>query len=73
MKRPTVTTEQQDFIRANSSTLSVIEIAERLKLNRSKVYNNIYALGVSPKEAKVQNEPAQNGMFDYTQHENWLV
>jgi hypothetical protein len=77
MKHPKVSPEQQDFIKSNSSNLSIIEIAQQLGLQRNKVYRSAYALGVEVKGSKrydlIQDDTIQDGMFDYTQHENWLV
>jgi hypothetical protein len=77
MKHPKVSPEQQDFIKEHSSNLSIMEIAQQLGLQRNKVYRSAYALGVEVKGSKrydsIQDDTIQNGMFDYTQHENWLV
>lgn len=77
MKHPKVSPEQQEFIKSNSSTLSIMEISKQLGLQRNKVYRSAYALGVEVKGSKrydsTQDGTIQSGMFDYTQHENWLV
>jgi hypothetical protein len=74
MKHPKVSPEQQEFIKSNSSKLSIMEIAQQLGLQRNKVYRTAYSLGAEVKGSKrydlVQDD---TGMFDHTQHENWLV
>jgi hypothetical protein len=73
MKHPKVSPEQQEFIKSNSSTLSIMEISKQLGLQRNKVYRSAYALGVEVKGSLQKQADNLTGLFDETQHENWLV